>query len=143
MKRGKRIPSLHWVELDVFPFSFAVVLTDKAWDEEQQRLRMPMRERSDFMPRRAIACVTTLENTGSGACVSYLKVRPAELAKLSDDAALQVLVHECVHVKQAFMERIREERPGREMEAYVQDHIFREVIRLVMPKVRRSRAAHG
>lgn len=47
----------------------------------------------------------------------------------SEDEALTVLCHECVHVWQEFVEGMNEREPSREFEAYTIDEIFGNVLR--------------
>ena len=113
MKRKNETPWLNR-SLILGPY-LRLCTTEKDYHEMMDYLKVPAHQQRPWVSKRADATTHLLENQNHGlvavVCLGDVSRRP-----LIDVAAL--LVHEAVHVWQAFCEDIGEKSPSDEFEAY-------------------------
>lgn len=116
------------------PYYIGLCQSEKAFRAETRRLKVPKKQRPEFLP------------AGSDACVHFFERHDGKLlaivciGSVSGRSAVEVyglLVHEAVHVWQAICSEIGEDRPSAEFEAYAIQSIAQELmqaLRLKAPK---------
>jgi len=110
---------------------YAICQSEKKYFEEMQRLHV--KHPNPWISEGANATTHQLTKLGDGDRVSIVCVK--HNSKLSGCQIAALLVHEAVHVWQAYCEGIGEERPGHEIEAYAIQRISQELINSYRPKI--------
>ena len=104
-----------WCDRGWQPVKWGFCPTKEAWDAEMKRMDYD----EDWPLDKAAAMVTQLED----GAVLLVTCRP----EYDEEPTLGLLVHEAVHVWQFMCERMHEDAPGDEIEAYSIQHIFLEL----------------
>lgn len=106
-----------WLErsLIVGPY-IALVLNEKQFHKAMNDCHVPSSEHGDWIKtEHSDATVHTLEKPDGGQCsIVALRVKK----KTDQTCIVGLLVHESVHIWQHFKERIGEDNPSKEFEAY-------------------------
>lgn len=89
-----------------------------------EHLKIPKRLRPPFMSPKAEGTTTTLEGPGGLVCLVCIRVDK----KRCPLRTVSILVHEAVHVWQAHRDRIGEDTPSEEFEAYAIESIAERLI---------------
>jgi hypothetical protein len=95
--------------------------SEKAWKKSIKKMKI-----DETYPTSAGHCMAVDANGQEGRKQNIILVTIHEDLDGNGDA-INVLVHECVHVKQFLMGYIREEEPSPEFEAYVTQFFFQHL----------------
>lgn len=126
-KQKKDLAAEAWCDRGLIqsPYSFCVCLTNEQMEEQMERCGVPKNLRPDDFVGNAHARLWTFEPP-EGKPFMILAIRVYEDKTPTQIIAL--LVHECTHMKQRFMEFICEDNPSKEFEAYVMQSYIQEVL---------------
>lgn len=121
--------SLTWCARDAFllPLCYTACFSEKAFQREMRRLRVPANAQPPFVMASANASTHFFEKSdGSVAAIVCMDTgtdaEPIQVACL--------LVHEAVHIWQEAMRLIGEDKPSAEFEAYTIQTISQELMYL-------------
>ena len=94
----------------------ALVINEKQFNAAMRHCSIPRAERGNWIANEhSSATVHTLEKPdGKMCCIVALRVQKG----IGPNSIVGLLVHEAVHVWQRFVERIGEDHPSKEFEAY-------------------------
>lgn len=109
------------------PFSYCLVITEKAFERELRRLKIPPKLWPNYVnSSHANATVHFFQSTRNNdeCCIVTLK----NWKKHSKTAVLGLLVHEAVHIWQETRDRMGEHRPSVEFEAYAIQRIAQNLM---------------
>lgn len=114
MKRKAR--SVHWLNRSLIlgPY-LCLCTTEKDYQAVMDYLKVPPHQRGPWVNKRVGATTHLLENQDHG-LVTVVCV--GDVSRCSPVGVAALLVHEAVHVWQAFCEHIGEKSPSDEFEAY-------------------------
>jgi hypothetical protein len=111
-----------------------LVLSDKEFQAAAKHCRIPKADRGEWLSASAAACVHFFESpTGAQCHVVALRVDP----KPAIADVLGLLVHESVHVWQAYTRYIGEQAPSDEFEAYSVQAISQRLIEEYLKRAKR------
>jgi hypothetical protein len=98
------------------PYDFCLCTTDKQYQREMDRLKLPKKDRTPFLMAGSNATLHTWDNTSGGRPLAMVCIGDRKGKTLMQTYA--VLVHEAVHLWQFTKERMGEDKPSPEFEAY-------------------------
>lgn len=121
---------LHKVEwcnrnLIINNYHFCLVLNEKTFNKELDRLKVEPHDRSEWVGQGADAS-THFYRTGHGKRVAIVALKETE--DMTATGIVGLLIHEAVHIWQYFCNSIGEKEPSIEFEAYAIQAISQELI---------------
>ena len=117
---GKSKKGLEWLNRALFisPYCFALCKTEKQFYAELKRLEVPEKTWPDFI-LGTHASATVHFFTNGAKHIDSCAIVCVRIKKGADQVAISgLLVHEAVHIWQEIKDRIGEQRPSSEFEAY-------------------------
>lgn len=109
------IDKIIWCKSDLFPYYYGFCPSERAWD--RQIRKWGLTTKYDTKPRAALTSFFhNVKNGDDVAVVTIGTCRP--------QSAVNLIVHEAVHVWRAIRESVGEHEPSQELEAYYIQDIF-------------------
>ena len=115
-------------ELITSPYYIGLCTDEKAFNAELKRLRIPKKERPEFLiNKHSNATVHFFENADGKHC-AVVCIHKKQSKKITRAQIDSLLVHEAVHIWQRVKENIGERFPSLEFEAYSIQSIAQSLI---------------
>lgn len=128
--------SVHWLDRNMMtgPY-FCLCLTESAFRAALKHLKLPESRWPEWIMLGADATTHHLEMNGDE--VHIVCMRPSSKKEKVQHYAL--LVHEAVHIWQAYRKSLGEDEPGSEHEAYSVQHLSQELMLSYEKQMRRKK----
>jgi len=109
---------MSWIDdaIVVSPVKYTLCLTEKSFRKALKPLNLPKSERPEFLATSHSNATTHFFESGDGSAAAIVALGSTDGRTIEQVHAL--LVHEAVHLWQAIRERIGEDSPSAEFEAY-------------------------
>lgn len=109
--------NIRYIELGPYPLYLGIAFTEKAFLKEMKRLGIV--DPPEFVLSGADATMHSFtRNKHNTVCIIAINAAHALKQKRTHAQIVGLITHECVHVWQECKAQMREENPGREIEAY-------------------------